>query len=187
MPAALASKEEIVERLFAVFRDHGFEGASLAHLSQATGLGRSSLYHYFPKGKEQMAEAVLARAQAVVEGEILQVAQAPESLKVRVRTIVAALEAMYSGGRTPCVLGQLAVADIGPSARERLRSSFQQWVTAIAKLARDAGLTEVRAREFGEDWVARLQGALIVQAATGSTNAFDRSLKALRDLARNSP
>jgi len=43
MPAALDAKEkaEIVGRLFVVFQDRGYEGASLANLSQATGLGKS--------------------------------------------------------------------------------------------------------------------------------------------------
>ena len=132
-----------------------------------------------------MAAAVLDRAQARVEGEILQVAQAPESLRRRVRKVVAALEQMYSGGRTPCVLGQLAVASLGPSARAALHVSFQRWVAAIAKLARDGGMTEARSREFAEDWVARLQGALIVQAANGNVSPFERALKSLLDLAKS--
>ncbi len=185
MPATSACKDEIVDRLFTVFRDRGFEGASLADLSRATGLGRSSLYHYFPDGKDQMAAAVLARAEAVVESQIFQAAQAPEALRIRVRKIVSALEQMYSGGRTPCILGQLATASLGTSARESLRKSLERWTTAIAKLAQDGGMKEVRAREFAEDWVARLQGALIVQAANGSTSAFERALKALLDLAKD--
>ena len=39
MPAATMSREEVVVRLAAVFRDHGYQGASLARLSAATGLG----------------------------------------------------------------------------------------------------------------------------------------------------
>ena len=185
MIAAPTSKEEIVDRLFTVFRDRGFEGASLADLSRATGLGRSSLYHYFPEGKDQMAAAVLARAEVVIDRQIFQAAQAPELLRTRVRKIVSALEQMYSGGRTPCVLGQLATARIGSSARESLRNSLEHWTVAIAKLAHDGGMQEARARDFAEDWVARLQGALIVQAANGNTGAFERVLKALLDLAKD--
>ena len=76
MSAPQVAKDEIVDRLFAVFRDRGFEGASLADLSRATGLGKSSLYHHFPEGKEQMAQAVLERATAVIDSEILGAAQA---------------------------------------------------------------------------------------------------------------
>jgi len=184
MPPALASRDEIIDRLFNVFRDRGFDGASLADLSRATGLGKSSLYHYFPQGKEQMAEAVLGRAEALIDRAILGVAQGPEPLKLRLRKIVATLEQIYAGGRTPCVLGQLATSGIGTVARHSLRQSFEHWIDGIAKLAAEAGMPPARSRNFGEDWVARLQGALILQAATANTEPFKRALKALLDLTK---
>lgn len=183
MPAALASKDEIVDRLFTVFRDRGFDGASLADLSRATGLGKSSLYHYFPQGKEQMAEAVLDRALALIDAAILGTAEAPESLNVRVRKIVATLEQIYGGGRTSCVLGHLATAAVGSVARQRLQDAFAHWINAIAKLAGDGGMPPTRAHRFAEDWIARLQGALTLQAATGNVAPFDRAMKALLALA----
>lgn len=182
MPAALAPKEEIVDRLFTVFRDHGFDGASLADLSKATGLGKSSLYHYFPRGKEQMAEAVLGRAAALIDSAIVQVAQGPDPLKVRIRKIASALEHLYAGGRTPCVLGQLATAGIGSHARRNLREAFARWIGAIERIASESGLPPARARNFAEDWVARLQGALILQAACGDIAPFKRALSALPEL-----
>jgi AcrR family transcriptional regulator len=184
MPAALASKDEIIDRLFTVFRDRGFEGASLADLSRATGLGKSSLYHHFPGGKEQMAEAVLERATALIDNAILKVAQAPEPLKVRLRKIVAAFDQIFTGGRTSCVLGQLSSASVGADARHGLRQAFAHWIEAIDGLAAESGMSPARARNFAEDWVARLQGALILQAATGDTGPFKRAMDALRDLAK---
>jgi AcrR family transcriptional regulator len=179
MPAALATKDEIIDRLFTVFRDRGFDGASLSDLSRATGLGKSSLYHYFPRGKEQMAEAVLTRAEALIDTAILGVAMGPESLKARTRKVVATLEQIYGGGRTSCVLGQLANSETGATARQSLRQSFEHWIVAITKLASDAGMSPTRARNFAEDWVAQIQGALIMQAANGNVGPFQRTLKAL--------
>ena len=43
-----------------VFRAHGYEGATLSVITEATGLGKGSLYHFFPGGKEELAAAVLA-------------------------------------------------------------------------------------------------------------------------------
>uniref|UniRef100_A0A7V4XTB7 TetR/AcrR family transcriptional regulator n=1 Tax=Acidobacterium capsulatum TaxID=33075 RepID=A0A7V4XTB7_9BACT len=183
MPAPLASKEEIVDRLFTVFRDRGFDGASLADLSRATGLGKSSLYHHFPEGKEQMAEAVLARATGLIDRAILEEARREAPLKIKLRKIVAALEQIYSGGRTPCVLGQLATAAIGSTARKHLQAAFAHWITAIAELAREAGMPPSRARKFAEDWVASLQGTLILQAATGDAGPFERALQVLLQIA----
>ena len=53
------NKSEIVRKLVPVFRAYGYEGATLSRISKATGLGRASLYHHFPKGKQSMAQAVL--------------------------------------------------------------------------------------------------------------------------------
>ncbi|HYZ15520.1 MAG TPA: helix-turn-helix domain-containing protein, partial [Candidatus Acidoferrum sp.] len=64
MPAAIGSYNDAVERLFTVFRDQGYAGASISQIAEATGLGRSSLYHYFPGGKEDMALAVLEHVEA---------------------------------------------------------------------------------------------------------------------------
>src|ERR1700749_1985402 len=86
MPAALDAKEkaEIVGRLFVVFQDRGYEGASLADLSQATGLGKSSLYHHFPRGKEQMAEAVLEQGRTFIQTAVADVARSRQPLKARI-------------------------------------------------------------------------------------------------------
>jgi TetR/AcrR family transcriptional repressor of lmrAB and yxaGH operons len=100
MPAALDAqqKSEIVDQLFLVFRDRGYEGASLADLSEATGLGKSSLYHHFPGGKEQMAEAVLERAKAFIQSAIADVAQSREPLTIRIRKVATAFDQIYAGG-----------------------------------------------------------------------------------------
>jgi AcrR family transcriptional regulator len=182
MAAMVATRDEITDKLFVVFRDQGFEGASLTDLSRATGLGKSSLYHYFPGGKEQMAEVVLKRAETLIDGNILKVAASPEPLKVRLRRIVATLEQMYGGGRTSCVLGHLAASEIGAGARQNLRQTFEQWTIATTKLAADAGMTPARARNFAEDWLALLQGALTIQIATGNIAPFQRTMKRLLQL-----
>ena len=186
MSAPQVAKDEIVDRLFAVFRDRGFEGASLADLSRATGLGKSSLYHHFPEGKEQMAQAVLERATAVIDSEILGAAQAAGSLKTRLRRIVATFDQMYAGGSTPCVLGQLSSADIGAEARHNLDRALAHWIEAIEILARESGMSSVKARHFAEDWVARVQGALVLQAATGEIGPYRRAMNALLDLSKDS-
>jgi TetR/AcrR family transcriptional regulator, lmrAB and yxaGH operons repressor len=184
MAATQASKDEIIDRLFTVFRDRGFEGASIADLSRATGLGKSSLYHHFPAGKEQMAEAVLERARALIDREILSAAQSSGTLKARIRKIVAALDRIYAGGRTPCVLGQLATSSIGSAAKQGLHLAFAHWIEAIGTLARESGMSPAKATHFAEDWVARLQGALILQAASGDAGPYKRTMNTLLELSK---
>ena len=59
MARALKSKNEVLTILVETFRRDGYDGASIATISKATGLGKSSLYHHFPGGKVDMATQVL--------------------------------------------------------------------------------------------------------------------------------
>src|ERR1700720_3544465 len=56
---SIAERADVLPQLAEVFRAHGYEGATLALISDATGLGKGSLYNFFPGGKEQMAMEVL--------------------------------------------------------------------------------------------------------------------------------
>jgi TetR/AcrR family transcriptional repressor of lmrAB and yxaGH operons len=186
MPAALDAKEkaEIIGRLFVVFQDHGYEGASLADLSKATGLGKSSLYHHFPRGKEQMAEAVLEQGRDFIQTAVVDVAKSAGPLKSRIRKIVAAFDKLYASGKNPCVLGRLALSEVGPAGKKLAGEIFANWTDAIAHLAHQTGMTELKARQFGEDWIARVQGSLILHAATGDCRPFERAMGVLADLSK---
>jgi len=54
-PRAARSSAQLAE----VFRAHGYEGTSLSLITEATGLGKGSLYNLFSARQEQMAEEVL--------------------------------------------------------------------------------------------------------------------------------
>lgn len=189
MPAALDAKEKarIIEQLFVVFRDHGYEGASVATFSQATGLGKSSLYHHFPRGKEQMAEAVLEHGKAFMQNVIVSAADSPEPLDIRIGKIIRAFDRLYEGGQAYCLLGRLACDGIGPDARRLVGEILALWLNAVTELAHDSGMSEADARHFAEDWFARLQGALILRAANGDTKPFERTLNSLMKLAKDAP
>ena len=79
---AIAERSDILPQLAEVFRAHGYEGATLALIGEATSLGKGSLYHFFPGGKSQMAAEVLAEIDRWFEDNIftpLQAADDPAS------------------------------------------------------------------------------------------------------------
>jgi TetR/AcrR family transcriptional regulator, lmrAB and yxaGH operons repressor len=180
MPAALATRDEVVARLLAVFRDDGYDGASLADLSAATGLGKSSLYHHFPGGKEQMAEAVLDRLSGTLQSALLDPLAGPGSPQDRLSAMLDRIDALYCGGRQPCLVGAFALGSRAETFRDRLGSVFAGWIAALAACLVESGQTDSAARLLAERTVALIQGALVLSKATGDTGAFERCLSALR-------
>lgn len=179
MPRPVASREEIVDRLAEVFRRHGYEGASLTLLSNATGLGRSSLYHYFPNGKEDMASAVLDSAERWMGEEIIPLLTGDASPQDKVRGLAAALDRFYLGGKRSCLLELFAIGDarhiFGPRVSQRLANLRD----SLAGIAQQAGHAPAEATRRAEDAMIAIHGSLVVSRGLGDTAPFRRVLDGL--------
>ena len=177
MPAALMPREEVVERLMKVVRQRGYDGASLAELSKATGLGRSSLYHYFPDGKDDMVRAVLEQLEQGLTKLIFEPLRGSGPPRRRLEQMISTIDTYYRGGREACVLGNLVLGTSRTRFQAKLRSIFDQWTDAVGAALVDAGLSRAEAQALAEDSVVRLEGALIVAGGTKDPAVFARTLK----------
>jgi TetR/AcrR family transcriptional regulator, lmrAB and yxaGH operons repressor len=180
MPAALATKEEVLARLLETFRRDGYDGASLAELSKVTGLGKSSLYHHFPRGKAQMATDVLAFLDERLEADLFAPLTSGATPARKLDAMLDTIDAFYDGGKKACLLERLCASTDHARFRRPLARAFTKWMSAIESLAIEAGVSPAIARARAEDAVVRISGALIVSAGTGETGPFRRALDGIR-------
>lgn len=181
MPPATLTRDDVVARVMAVVRRHGFDGASLSELSKATGLGKSSLYHYFPDGKDDMVGAVLEHLETSLEAGVFAPLRATGHPADRLRAMNEVLEAFYHGGREACVLAILGVGDASRRFHPRVKRIFRAWIDAIASALRDSGLSRHAAQARAEDAVARIEGALVLARSLDEPAIFGRVLQSLPD------
>jgi AcrR family transcriptional regulator len=177
MPAPLISRDEVVRRLFGVFRTYGYEGATLARLSEATGLGRASLYHYFPKGKESMVREVVAMLISWLDANVrtpLAQAGTPAS---RVRTVMRNLAAGYDNGLASCLVNLFGVGDAHAIAGKDLRELAHAYVSPFETFLRSLGIPQSRARELALDTVTQIEGALVMARALDDQRVFTKRLE----------
>lgn len=180
MPAAIVSKNEVLERLLSAFRDKGYEGATLAELSAATGLRKSSLYHYFPDGKADIAEQVMAHLDQQLAADLYAPLRSTGTPVRKLGAMLNTIDAFYDGGRRACLLARLSGSVDRAKFRKPLRKAFTVWMKAVEELCLEAGLPAGVARARAEDLVLRIQGALIVCAGTDDYGVFARTIAALR-------
>ena len=174
------SKDEVLDRLLDAFRDKGYEGASLSELSAATGLPKASLYHYFPGGKEEMGYQVMAHLDQYLAKSLFQPLQSSETPEKKLAVMIGTIDAFDEGGRKACLLERMCTAAERARFRRPLRRGFAVWVDAVERLCIEAGLSRAVARARAEDFVVRVEGALVVCAGTGDYAVFARTLKDLR-------
>jgi AcrR family transcriptional regulator len=172
---------QLMRRLEEVFRDVGYDGATLTALSKATGLQKASLYHRFPGGKEQMAQEVLQVAGLWLEVNLLAPLRDRNTLpKARIELMVRRLDEFYSGGKQACLLNLLSTAspDSGPFGKS-IKALIDAWVTTLSSLLLETGLRRKAATARAERAMVGLQGSLVVSRGLGTTRPFKDYLRTL--------
>ncbi|NDV04253.1 TetR/AcrR family transcriptional regulator [Rhodococcus sp. IEGM 248] len=179
MPRAVAERGDVVPVLAEVFRSHGFDGASLAVITEHTGLGKGSLYNFFPRGKDEMAEAVLDEVDAWFQTAVYRRLREPEPAAARLERMFDEVETYFRSGRRICLFGAFALGLERDRFAHRVRAYFTDWVDSLAGALADAG-HGTQSRPLAEEVVAGIQGALVLARALDDPGSFTRILTRLR-------
>jgi AcrR family transcriptional regulator len=174
----VAERADLLAPLAELFREHGYEGTSLARITLRTGLGKGSLYHFFPGGKEEMAAAVLDEIGAWFEAEVYRPLREAPDAAAAIEAMFAAVDAYFRSGRRVCLVGALALADTRDRFAAAIHGYFADWTTALAGALERAG--HAGAPALAEEVVAGIHGALLLARALGEPAAFGRALARLR-------
>lgn len=162
-----------------IFRRWGYDGASLSRLSQGTGLGRASLYHHFPGGKTEIAEAAYARISATFTAEVLAKLAGKGTPAERILQMTDAMDAFYEGGRAACFIDIFAIGGAAEVFSGQLCGAVDYWIAAIARTLEEAGQSAEIAQARAERAVIEIEGALVLARATGRREVFARVIEAL--------
>lgn len=180
MAKTITERADILPLLAEVFRAHGYEGATIALLGQASGLGKGSLYHFFPGGKEQMAAEVLAEIEHWFEVHIFTPLLKDEDPARAITTMIGAVESYFHSGRRVCLVGVVALGAARDAFAVPVRSYFKRWGDALAATLRRCGLAAPAARRKAENALLVIQGALVVARALDDPKVFSRALADLQ-------
>lgn len=177
------SRAEIVGILMELFRNRGYEAASLSDISEATGLGKSSLYYHFPGGKTDMAAAVMEMVAEWAQDHLIAPLHSGPREK-RVDALLSGFDALYSGGRKPCVIAALAVDAPDATIMSALNGVLGDIATALEGALIDSGVDGNTAHRLALDSLSRIQGALVLSKTLDDPAAFSLALENIRsDLA----
>lgn len=171
MTRTVLEKDDLIPLLGEVFRKHGYDGTSIGLIVKATGAGRSSLYHFFPGGKEEMAEAVLDHIAVWFEGHIFTPLEALPPAEALAQMETAVTEYFHSGRRI-CLVGAFALDETGRLFERRIRAYFERWLTSLAACLTRAGAAPSDAAQDAFRIVAAIQGAIVLSRATASRETF---------------
>jgi TetR/AcrR family transcriptional regulator, lmrAB and yxaGH operons repressor len=180
MAKIVSERADLLPAMAEVFREHGFEGASIALISERTGLGKGSLYHFFPGGKEEMAAAVLDEIEAWFTTHIFAPLQWDSDANSAIDRMFRAVVEYFDSGRKICLVGAFALAASRDRFAKRVRSYFRMWKQALAAALVRTGRHKPDADHLAEEVLAAIQGSLVLARALDDRTVFSRSVAKLR-------
>ena len=162
-----------------VFRAHGYEGATLALISGATGLGKGSLYHFFPGGKAQMAAEVLAEIDDWFDINIFAPLRTSEDPARAIASMIGAVDGYFRSGQRVCLVGVIALGASRDMFAVQVHGYFVRWNDALARALGRSGLGVREARRRSTDALVTIQGALVLARALDDSRIFGRTMAEL--------
>ena len=175
----LMTKAQHIPKLLQLFRDYGYDGATLSKISKEVGLGKASLYHHFPGGKDEMVEAVLDYLESETEDKILQPLSSNETVLARFEKMCDGIGNIFDGGKQPCIFAVLLMGSGRDVFHKKVEMLLREWINAIALVLIAEGLDKNLAVERAENAVIMIEGALILSQGLNDLEPFERVIKQL--------
>ena len=179
MARMIAERSDVIPVLAEVFRTHGYEGATLSVITEATGLGKGSLYHFFPDGKAQMAAAVLAEIDHWFEVNIFAALRKSDDPALAITEMTTGVDRYFRSGHRVCLVGVMALGASRDIFAAQVQDYFSRWNDALALTLRRAGFSTTVARRRSADALLTIQGALVLARARNDAGIFRRALSDL--------
>ncbi len=180
MDSEIANQNDLISTLGEVFREHGYSGTSLSEISNKTGLGKSSLYHYFPDGKTEMADAVLNSIDAWFKQNVFLPLRECKNTTSGISAMFKAVDLYFNSGNRICLVGAFALDNTRDQFSQKVSAYFKDWIDALTFALKRSGLSQHQAKSTAEEVVVSIQGALVLARAQDNSKTFTRTLNRLR-------
>lgn len=137
MPRKSHARENLIVSAAELFRERGYHGVGLTEILAESGAPKGSFYYHFPRGKEELALAVVENGGRFVSKFINEVFQSAESLEDAVSRFTSGVAYAFknSGFSQGCpitpILLELAPED--ENIRLAANTAFETWITKMVE------------------------------------------------------
>jgi TetR/AcrR family transcriptional regulator, lmrAB and yxaGH operons repressor len=187
------SRAELVRTMAQLLRDQGYTATGRAQLLAESGVSNGSLYHHFPGGMEELAEAALEASGQGVADALNQALLGASSAGEGICRFIDMAEGPAAGDACPgCPVAPTALESpiVSPRLRVAAARCFELWEGLIAARLRVDGWPEDSVQETASALLALVEGALLLARVSGKgshlANAKRAALALLAERQRGS-
>ena len=184
MVMSTATKELLKEQISTVFRERGYDGATVANLSRATGLSRSALYHHFPAGKPEMAAVIVRSCISELHNSAYRHLEGNKSAITKLHKFIDGFATYTQGGSRPCLLTILshhaAANDELQGPQEIISQQQSDWHRLVVEVFISQGNKPKKSDRQASLVASTLHGALLLAHMRKDLQIFEIVSKRLK-------
>ena len=167
------TRADLVQTMARLLRDQGYTATGRAQLLAESGVSNGSLYHHFPGGMEQLAEAALEASGQAVADALREALDGAPTAAIGVARFLDVAKGPVGGETCPgCPIAPTALESpiISPRLRAAAARCFDQWEGLIAARLRADGWPESSVGQAASAALALIEGALLLARVSGQVN-----------------
>ena len=175
------TRADLVQTMARLLRDQGYTATGRAQLLRESGVSNGSLYHHFPGGMEELAEAALEASGQAVADALRDVLDAAPNAALGLTRFLDMAAGPVAGEPCPgCPVAPTALESpiISPRLRATAARCFEQWEGLIAARLRADGWPEDSVAEAASAALALIEGALLLARVSGQVSHLANAKRA---------
>jgi TetR/AcrR family transcriptional regulator, lmrAB and yxaGH operons repressor len=179
------TRANLVQTMARLLRDQGYTATGRAQLLQESGVSNGSLYHHFPGGMEELAEAALDASGQAVADALREALDGAPNAALGVTRFLEIAEGPVAGGPCPgCPVAPTALESpiISPRLRAVAARCFDQWEGLITQRLRADGWPDDSVAETASATLALIEGALLLARVSGQVSHLAHARRAASSL-----
>jgi AcrR family transcriptional regulator len=170
---ATDTRDRLVQTSSALFQRRGFTGTGIKQILTEAGAPFSSLYHFFPGGKDELcAEAIRVSGAGYARLVAAVLDAAPDLLTAITDSFEGAAETLRTTGyEDACPIATVALEVAGTNEQLRVATAdvFDSWITGLRARFEAEGISRADARQLAISVIALLEGGFLLSRAARST------------------
>jgi TetR/AcrR family transcriptional repressor of lmrAB and yxaGH operons len=175
------TRADLVQTMARLLRDQGYTATGRAQLLAESGVSNGSLYHHFPGGMEELAEAALEASGQAVASALSEALDRAPNAALGVNRFLDLAKGPGAEEICPgCPVAPTALESpiISPRLRAVAARCFDQWERLIAARLRADGWPEDSIAETASAALALIEGALLLARVSGRLSHLSSAKRA---------
>ncbi len=172
-----STRERILASSATLFRRQGYTATGVKQIVAEADAPFSSLYHFFPRGKDELAAEAIGSSGLFFQQLVESVFDAAPDVLTGVHDCFAGaaetLRRTSYADACPIATVALEVASTNEPLRLATAEVFEGWIRSGTDRFAGAGLPQATARELAIGMIAALEGAFVLSRAMRTTEPLE--------------